>query len=64
MKPKPCCVCIIVATSPISLFPSHVVHPEHGKVRVFDVYGRAVCADCGAIWQSAMRGGQAVALVA
>jgi hypothetical protein len=42
MNAKVCKVCVTVAASPTSLFPSHVVHPAHGKPQVFDVFGRAV----------------------
>jgi hypothetical protein len=30
--------------------PMHLVHPEHGKFMVFDIYGMAVCPSCAAIW--------------
>jgi len=30
--------------------PMHLVHPEHGKFMVFDIYGMAVCPSCSAIW--------------
>jgi hypothetical protein len=31
---------------------------------VFDVFGRAVCPDCGSVWQSAMRGKDVVLVTA
>jgi hypothetical protein len=52
----PCRVSISVDSSPISLFPSHVVHPRDGKPRPFDTYGRAVYPDCRSFWQHTMRG--------
>ena len=41
---------VTVATSPISLYPSQVV-----EAQLFDTRGQAVCADCGSVWQSAVR---------
>lgn len=30
--------------------PMHLVHPEHGALMVFDIFGIAVCPSCIAIW--------------
>jgi hypothetical protein len=51
-----CTVCTEVASSLISLFPSHVVHPRDGTPQLFDMRGQAVCPACRSIWQHTMRG--------
>lgn len=50
--PYPCDDCIYTAEHPIFRFPTHLVHPEHGKAMCFDVRGEAVCPDCGAVWRA------------
>lgn len=58
---KLCSACKRARDDPLFRFPNHLVHPEHGKPMVFDVYGIALCPDCGARWR---RGGDnAVVLV-
>lgn len=50
MPRRLCDPCQAVLDSPISLSPSWVVHPEHGKPQVFDVRCQAKCPTCAAIW--------------
>ena len=33
-------------------FPAHVIHPVHGKPRVFDVRMEAVCPHCNTRWRA------------
>jgi hypothetical protein len=47
---SPCDECVITADHPHFRFPTHLVHPEHGKPMVFNVWSIAVCPDCGAAW--------------
>lgn len=42
--------CVETHESPI-LFPVHVVHPEDGTPRLWNVYCEAVCPTCGARWR-------------
>ena len=34
--------------------PRHVIHPRDGKPGLWDVYGRALCPTCGALWQRSL----------
>ena len=47
--PKLCKDCADALEDPLRT-PMHLVHPEHGKFMVFDIYGMAVCPTCAAIW--------------
>jgi len=47
---KLCADCDRAAHDPAFSNPMHLVHPEHGKFMVFDIYGMAVCPTCSAIW--------------
>jgi hypothetical protein len=47
---KPCSVCLTIDADPNFRFPTHLVHPEHGKRMVFNVWCIATCPDCGAAW--------------
>jgi hypothetical protein len=50
--PMLCDTCTYHHDHPLFRFPTHLVHPEHGKPMVFDVRGLAMCPDenCRAIW--------------
>jgi putative SOS response-associated peptidase YedK len=48
--PAGCKECDRAAHDPAFSNPMHLVHPEHGKFMVFDIYGMAVCPTCSAIW--------------
>lgn len=50
MSAQPCDLCVETADHPLFNTPLHVVHPEHGKPRVWSVRGLAVCPDCGSAW--------------
>lgn len=55
MSRRPICdACAYVRDHPIR-FPTHLVHPEHGKPLVFDVRSEAVCPDCGTRWRRSNR---------
>lgn len=47
-----CDTCVIALEHPHFRFPTHLVHPEHGKPMVWSIAGEAVCPDCGATWRS------------
>jgi hypothetical protein len=46
-----CDDCVVASEDPIFNTPTHLVHPEHGRSMVFDVYCEAVCPDCGSVWR-------------
>jgi len=46
---KLCADCDRAAHDPYFSNPMHLVHPEHGKFMVFDIYGMAVRPSCAAI---------------
>lgn len=48
----PCRICTAVRDAPRLTVPRHVVHPELGKPRLFDVRGLAICKDCGGVWHA------------
>lgn len=45
-----CDTCTYHHDHPLFRFPTHLVHPEHGKAMVFNAWGLAICPDCGAAW--------------
>jgi hypothetical protein len=47
-----CDPCAFVQDHPFFRFPTHLVHPEHGKRMVWDVPGETVCPDCSTVWRS------------
>lgn len=49
---KLCVACIRTRDDPHFKFPAHVVHPETGKPRVFDVRMEAVCPTCNTRWRA------------
>lgn len=49
---KLCKPCRTACNDPHYRFPNHLVHPEHGKLMVFDVYGLEICPTCRAVWHS------------
>ena len=49
---KLCKPCLEVRDMPTLRVPRHVVHPEHGKPRVFDVRGEAICPTCNTRWRA------------
>ena len=49
------CKDCIAAQEPLRT-PMHLVHPEHSKFMVFDIYGMAVCPTCSAIWHRDHKG--------
>jgi hypothetical protein len=46
-----CSPCRAIATAPISLAATHLVHPEHRRPGVFDIRLEAICPDCGTRWR-------------
>jgi hypothetical protein len=47
-----CVTCIRTRDDPHFRFPTHLVHPEHGKHMTWDVRGEAVCPHCTTRWRS------------
>jgi hypothetical protein len=45
-----CAPCSLAANDRYYRFPIHLIHPEHGKPRVWDVRGEAVCPNCRTYW--------------
>jgi hypothetical protein len=50
-----CAPCALARDDPHYIVPRHVVHPEHGKLRTFDIRGRAICPDCRTMWRATRR---------
>lgn len=48
----PCPSCTEIRDAGRVLVPLHVVHPETGKARVYDVRGLAICRECGGVWHA------------
>jgi hypothetical protein len=47
-----CVTCTRTRDDPYAIVPMHVVHPEHGTPRVFDVRSEAVCLTCNTRWRA------------
>ncbi len=49
-KRKLCELCRKASTDPLFRNPRHLVNPQTGELMLFDIHGKAVCPDCGAVW--------------
>jgi hypothetical protein len=51
-RTDPCDICVYHRDHLLYRHPQHLIHPEHGKPMVWDIYGEAVCPDCNTRWRS------------
>ena len=58
IKPRPCAECVEVRDSPL-LYPVHVVRPQDGTPRLWDIHFEAVSPTCSTRWRSVRRGNTA-----
>ncbi len=49
--PKLCTTCLRARNDPHFRFPTHLVHPGHGKPMTWDVRCEAACPTCNTRWR-------------